>query len=206
MEPSLLQIHLVERGDLQLSPGGRLDLLGHGAHSCGVKIEPDDRIIRLGIGRLLLDGQDLQPFILVVGHFFELHDAESLRILHIVAKDRRLPAARCLHSPGQLGVKSVSVENIVPQDHRTAVVADEVLTDREGLGEPFRLVLDRVFQLHPELGAVSQELADAGRVLRRGDDEHLADLGQHQCAERVIDHRFVVYRKQLFTCYDRQWI
>src|SRR6184192_2499395 len=39
-------------------------------------------------------------------------------------------------------------------------------------------------------------------VLRRADDEDVADTRQHQRAERVIDHRLVVHRQQLLA--DRQ--
>ncbi len=36
-------------------------------------------------------------------------------------------------------------------------------------------------------------------VLRRRDDQHLADARQHQRGERVVDHRLVVDRQQLLA-------
>ena len=45
--------------------------------------------------------------------------------------------------------------------------------------------------------AVTQELLEARRILRGGDDEDVADARQHEGAERVVDHRFVVDRDEL---------
>jgi len=35
--------------------------------------------------------------------------------------------------------------------------------------------------------------------VRSGDDEHLAQSGQHEQAERVVNHRLVISRQQLFA-------
>ena len=45
--------------------------------------------------------------------------------------------------------------------------------------------------------AVAQQLLEARGVLGGGDDEDVADAGQHEGAERVVDHRFVVDRDEL---------
>jgi len=42
-------------------------------------------------------------------------------------------------------------------------------------------------------------LLEARRVLRRADDEHLADTRDHQRAQWVIHHRLVVDRQQLLA-------
>jgi hypothetical protein len=54
-----------------------------------------------------------------------------------------------------------------------------------------------VVQLDAELPAVAQQLAKARQIERRRDDEDLADAGQHQHRQRVVDHRLVVDRQQL---------
>lgn len=42
-----------------------------------------------------------------------------------------------------------------------------------------------------------EELFEARGILRGGDDEDVADTRQHQGAQRVVDHGFVVDRQQL---------
>jgi hypothetical protein len=51
----------------------------------------------------------------------------------------------------------------------------------------------------PQSAAVAQQHFEARRVLRRGNDQHVADAGQHQRAQRVVDHRLVVHRQQLLA-------
>ena len=77
----LLQIHLVERGDLQLAAGGGLDPMGLGGHVARVEVQAGDGVARLGVLGLLLDGDG--PALAV-----ELHDAEALGVVHVVAEDR----------------------------------------------------------------------------------------------------------------------
>ena len=48
-----------------------------------------------------------------------------------------------------------------------------------------------------EVGAVAEQLAKARQVLRRGDDQDVADAGEHQHRQRVVHHRLVVHRQQL---------
>ena len=167
MEPLLLQIHLVKCCDLKFSARGGLDLRCHIADAGRVEIQPDDSIVGLGIGRFLFHGQHFQARILVIRRPLKFHDPEALRIFHIVAEDRGLPFIGHFDGCRQLGVEAVPVENIVPEDHRAAVVAYEILADRKGLCKSLGLVLDSVFQFHSELGTVPQKLAYPRRVLRR---------------------------------------
>ena len=57
-------------------------------------------------------------------------------------------------------------------------------------------------RLMPHCAAVAEQLLEARGVLRGGDDQDVADAGQHQRGQRVIDHRLVVDRQQLLG--DRQ--
>ena len=77
----LLQVHLVERGDLQLAAGGRLNLVGLGGDVARVEVQAGDGVGALGLGGLLLDG-DGPPLAV------ELNDAEALGVVHVVAEDR----------------------------------------------------------------------------------------------------------------------
>lgn len=77
----LPQVHPVEVGDLQLAAGRRLDLVGLGGDVARVEVQAGDGVGALGLGGLLLDG-DGPPLAV------ELHDAEALGIVHVVAEDR----------------------------------------------------------------------------------------------------------------------
>ena len=96
----------------------------------------------------------------------------------------------------------VAVEDVVAEDKGRVVVADEVGADDEGLGETIRAGLDGVLQVDAPRAAIAEELFEARGVLRGGDDQDVADAGQHQRGQRVVDHRLVVDRQQLLG--DRQ--
>ena len=47
------------------------------------------------------------------------------------------------------------------------------------------------------MAAVAKQPGEQRRVVRRRNDEDVADAREHQGAERVIDHRLVIDREQL---------
>src|SRR3546814_13541229 len=59
--------------------------------------------------------------------------------------------------------------------------------------------LHRVLDPHAPLLSVAEQRLEHLLLVRRVDDQHLADACQHQHAERVIYHRFVVDRQQLLA-------
>ena len=91
----------------------------------------------------------------------------------------------------------MSAENVVAKHHRHGVTADEILTDDERLRQPVRRRLNRVRQVHAELPAIPQQILKARRVLRRGDDQDIANARIHQHGHRIINHRFIVNRQKL---------
>ena len=113
----------------------------------------------------------------------------------MVGKDRG-PGAALVGAAEDL-VEIVAVEDVVAQDQGRVAVADEVRTDDEGLGEAVRARLDGVLQVDAPPATVTEQLLEARGVLRRGDDQDVADAGQQQRGQRVVDHRLVVDRQQL---------
>ena len=77
----LLQVHLIERGDLQLAARGGLHPMRLGGHVARVEVQAGDGVGALGLRGLLLDGHG--PPLAV-----ELDDAEALGVVHVVAEDR----------------------------------------------------------------------------------------------------------------------
>jgi hypothetical protein len=97
----------------------------------------------------------------------------------------------------------VTVEDVVAEDQARGLPGDEVAAEDEGLGEPVGARLLAVVEAHAEAAAVSEQVAVGWQVARRRDDEHLADAGQHEQAQRVVDHRLVVHRQQLLADHPR---
>ncbi len=106
-------------------------------------------------------------------------------------------AAGLLGGIAQQRVQVVAVVNVIAQYQRRRRIADEFLADDERLRQSVRRRLHRVLQVDAPLAAVAQQILEARRVLRRGDDQDVAHAGQHQRGQRMIDHRLVVDRQQL---------
>ncbi len=99
----------------------------------------------------------------------------------------------------QLFLQIVAVEDVIAQHQRAIVAADKLFAEDKGLGQTVRAWLHFILQIQAPLAAVAQQLLEARRILRGADDQDIADTSQHQGAQRVVDHRFVVDWQQLFA-------
>ena len=68
--------------------------------------------------------------------------------------------------------------------------------DEKRLRDAFGLGLHGVLEIDAEARSVAEEFCEARRVLRGGDDQDVANPGQHQRGQRIVDHRLVVDRQQ----------
>ena len=193
----LLQVHLVERGDLELAAGRRLHPMGLGGHVARVEVQAGDGIGALGALGLLLDG-DGPPLAV------ELHDAEALGVVHVVAEDRGAARLGVLDGARQVAGQAVAVEDVVAQHQGARLSADEVLADGEGLRQAVRRGLLRVGEVHAVARTVPEQALEVGQVGRRGDDQDVADARQHEGGQRVVDHGLVVDRQQLLGGHERE--
>ena len=193
----LLQVHLVERGDLQLAARGRLDLVRLGGDVARVEVQAGDGVAGLGLGGLLLDG-DGPPLRI------ELHDAEALGVVHVVAEDRGAARLGVLDGARQVARQAVAVEDVVAEHQGARLAGDELLADGEGLGQAVRRGLLGVGKVHAVARAVPEQALEVGQVGRRGDDQDVADARQHEGGQRVVDHGLVVDRQQLLGGHERE--
>lgn len=193
----LLQVHLVERGDLQLAAGRGPHLMGLGGDVARVEVQAGDGVGALGALGLLLDG-DGPPLRI------ELDDAEALGVVHVVAEDRGAARLRVLDGLLQVARKAVAVEDVVAEHERARLAGDEVLADGEGLRQAVRRWLLGVGQVHAVARAVPEQALEVGEVGRRGDDQDVPDARQHEGGQRVVDHGLVVDRKQLLGGHERE--
>ena len=122
----LLQVHLVERGDLQLAAGGGLDLVGLGGHVARVEVQAGDGVGALGLGGLLLDGDGTALAV-------ELDDAEALGVVDVVAEDRGAARLGVLDGARQVARQAVAVEDVVAEHQGARLAVNELLADGEGL-------------------------------------------------------------------------
>ena len=127
----LLQVHLVERGDLQLAAGRGLHPMRLGGHVARVEVQAGDGVGALGLGGLLLDGYG--PPLRI-----ELHDAEALGVVHVVTEDRGPTGLGVLDGARQVARKAVAVEDVVAEHQRARLAVDELLADGEGLRQAVR--------------------------------------------------------------------
>lgn len=193
----LLQVHLVERGDLELAAGGGLHPMRLGGHVARVEVQAGDGVGALGLGGLLLDG-DGPPLAV------ELHDAEALGVVHVVAEDRGPARLGVLDGARQVAAEAVAVEDVVAEHQRARLAGDELLADGEGLCEAVRRGLLGVGEVHAVARAVPEQAPEVGQVGRRGDDQDVPDARQHEGGQRVIDHGLVVDRQQLLGGHERE--
>lgn len=196
-ERPLLQVHLVERGDLQLPSGRGPDLVGLGGHVARVEVQAGDGVGALGAFGLLLNG-DGPPLRI------ELHDAEALGVVDVVAEDRGPARLGVLHGARQVARQAVAVEDVVAEHQGARLAGDEVLADREGLRQAVGARLLGVGQVHAVARAVPEQALEVGEVGRRGDDQDVPDARQHEGAKRVVDHGLVVDRQQLLGGHERE--
>ena len=193
----LLQVHLVERGDLQLAAGRGLHPMRLGGDVARVEVQAGYGVGALGALGLLLDG-DGPPLAV------ELHDAEALGVVHVVAEDRGPPRLGVLDGARQVARQAVAVEDVVAEHQGARLAGDEVLADGEGLRQAVGAGLLGVGEVHAVARAVPEQALEVGQVRRRGDDQDVPDARQHEGAKRVVDHWLVVDRQQLLGGHERE--
>ena len=186
-----VQVHAVQVCDLQLTSRRGPDPLGVLDHVLVVEVQAGHRVMRLRMRRLLLDGHGLLVLV-------ELDHAITLRIVHVIAEHARTFTGLGLrHGLTQGRAQAIAVEDVVAQHQCARLTCNELLAQEERLREPVRGRLHLVREAHAVMRAVAQEPFKVRQVLRRADDQDVADPGHHQHAQRIVDHGLVVHRQQL---------
>gem|GEM_PF-2588345 len=75
--------------------------------------------------------------------------------------------------------EGLAVEDVVAQYETDVVAADKFFADDEGLGKAVWAGLYGVLQADAKVAAVAEQAAEGGVVFGGGDDEDVADAGQH---------------------------
>ena len=190
---SVVEETLVDRGDFQFAALGGLDGLGHIHHLVRVEVEAHYGIIRLGSFGFLFDADGVAAPV-------KFHHAVAFGVVDAIAKDSGLALLFGRdHGIAEHGAPSAAVEDVVAQNEAGAIVADKLLADDECLCQSVGRRLFGIGELHAVVRSIAQQTLESGQVLRRGDDENLADASKHQHRDGVVHHRFVEYGDELFA-------
>ena len=127
----------------------------------------------------------------------ELDHPITLGILDRVSEDRR--PRRESAGLTQHALETLPVEDVVSQDQGHVVVPDEVSADEESLGQSARTRLDGISDREANLAPVLEHALEIPDVIGRRDQQDLANTGQHQGGEGIIDHRFIINGQQLLA-------
>ena len=138
--------------------------------------------------RFFFDGEGFEVLV-------EFDDAEAFGVAHLVGEN-----GGAVFSGGGLAQglgEGLAVEDVVAQYQTYVVAADKFFADDQGLGETVGAGLDGVADAHAEAAAVAEQADEGGVVFGGGNDEDVADAGEHQHGQGVVDHGFVVHGQQL---------
>ncbi len=185
---SLLHVDAVHVGDLELAPRRRLDRSRNVGDLIVIEIQPSDRVAGFRLGRFLLDRERATVAV-------EFHHAVAFGVIHRISKHRRAspPIGSAREQLGQ----AVTVEDVITQHQRHRIAADELAAHDEGVGEAARFVLARIGKAQSEVGAIAQQPLEQRLVFGRRDDQDVANTGEHQRRQGIVDHRLVEHRQEL---------
>src|SRR3979490_3321182 len=88
-------------------------------------------------------------------------------------------------------------ENVVAKDQCTIAPTDELFTNEDGLRQSIGAGLNGIRQVEPPRSAGAQQVLETRCILRCRDDQHVANLREHQGGERIVNHGLVVDRQKL---------
>src|SRR3712207_392156 len=90
------------------------------------------------------------------------------------------------------------VEEVITKDERAWLAANKLFSDQKGLRHTLRSRLDRIIDGQPQSLAISKERLVELEMVRRRNNEDLADIGQHEDRKGIINHGFVKDGQDLF--------
>ena len=132
----------------------------------------------------------------------KFYNTESLRIIYIVSENSSTFAGFCvLYSSFQSFLQSMSCEDIIAENHGNCIITDKFLADDKCLSKSVRAWLYGVSKVYAKLMSVTKKFLETGSILRRRDDQDIADSCVHQYRHGIVDHWFIIDWQKLFGCY-----
>ena len=180
---AFFQIQAVEVGNFILPACRRPQRCSFLCNGAIVKIKAGHRIIALGFFRLLFQRCDA-PF------GIKTHYTVRAGVFHIIPENTGTFLYR--GCPTQHGRKALPIKQVIAQNKATRLPLKEIGTQHKGLRQPVGFILHLIIEAHAQILPGAQQVAEHRQVPRGGNNEHLADAGQHQRRERIVNHGLVV--------------
>src|SRR5262249_51842402 len=160
------EVYPVEVRNFELSSGGRLERPCQRDYLVVVEVEAHDRVLRPGTRGLLLDAQRLSCGI-------ELHHPVSLRVAHVVGKDRSTRTRRS--GALELLRHAVAKEQIVAKNQSRGGAIQKIGADEKRLRQPLRPGLSRIAERDAQGLPISKQLGKPRQIVRGGDDQNIPE-------------------------------
>jgi hypothetical protein len=195
LKGATVEIFYVDGGDFKFTASGGLEVLGDGDHIVVIDVEAGHGVMAFWLGGFFLDGNGLAGRV-------ELDDAVALGVMHVVAEDD----GTFFEFPEGGGESIRAVEDVVAEDERHRVAADEGFCDEERLGDAFRFRLFPVLDGDSHAGTVAEELLEPRQVVRGGNEADVLDPAFDQRGQWMVNHRLVIDRLELLARDEGEWI
>src|ERR1035441_10655170 len=190
--PQILYVH---RRDLQFAARRRLQVFRDADDLVVKDVKSRHGVIAFWVLRLFLNGNGLARRI-------KLHHAVAFRVVDVITVDRR-----AVLELRERAIKRIAaVKNVVAENQRHVVLANETLRDEKRLRDARRLGLLAILDGHAEAAAVAEQLLEARQIVRRGNEAQLANAALDERRERIINHRLVKHRLELLARDQRERI
>src|SRR5689334_1323417 len=93
----------------------------------------------------------------------------------------------------------MTVEDIITENERNALATHKLASENKRVRETNRLVLNDVAELDPPRRPIAEEPLIERQMLGRRDQQDVANTGQHQDRERIVDHWLVIDGQELLV-------
>ena len=197
VEIARAEIPPVQIRDLQFAALRRSKVGRQIGDSIVIKVQSGYCVRRLGLNRFFFKANRSTGGV-------EFHYAVAFRVFDPIAKNRSsVVTGGCLMQ--QLG-QSVAVKNIVAECQRDICATCKLPGYEECLGYSLWFGLYRVFESDPPVRTVSEETLEGLLLVRRIYDQNVAYPRHHQRGEGIVDHWFVIDRRELLRNRSRHRI
>src|SRR5260370_35126396 len=191
---AVAQVRIVHVGNLQLAAAGWLQRADAVKNGRIVEIRPDYRVRRARRRGLLFDAH--KPVVIDSG------TTEAFRIGHFLQQN---------HSSGFLRLESLArlldagLDDVAAQNDADALSLGKTFRQTQRVGDSsFTFLISKTHLLQSKILPIAEQPQKIPRATASGNDQNVANPCFHQCLQREINHRLVIYRQQMLVRHSRE--
>ena len=186
---TIFQELLIHGSNFQFTTSRGFDVFGNIYHLIRIEIKANNSIVALRFFGFLFYTE-------TVALFIKLCYAIAFRVMHPISKyGSFIILISIYYCIAKKSGKSSAIEDIVTKNKACRVVSYELFTNDESLGKAVWGRLLRIFKMNPIIRTIAQQTFESREVVRGTNDEDISNPSQHQSADRIVYHRFIIYRK-----------